>query len=136
MRRLILAGALLLMTPVEGLAQSAEPSADSAYLAYAADDHTATLGSGRRIHVVCLGEAAPTVILTAGLGDWGATWRAVQGAVAAQKAIDGGSTDPFYNHKIATGRYFVERILPDAGAHLAKLKTGADVLMSVPAEAF
>ena len=59
-----------------------------------------------------------------------------QMAVAAQKAIDGGSTDPFYNHKIATGRYFVERILPDAGAHLAKLKTGADVLMSVPAEAF
>ena len=59
-----------------------------------------------------------------------------QMAVAAQKAIDGGSTDPFYNHKIATGRYFVERILPDAGAHLAKLKTGADVLMALPAEAF
>ena len=87
MRRLILAGALLLMTPVEGLAQSAEPSADSAYLAYAADDHTATLGSGGRIHVVCLGEAAPTVILTAGLGDWGATWRAVQGAVAEQARV-------------------------------------------------
>ncbi len=59
-----------------------------------------------------------------------------QMAIAAQKAIDAGSTDPFYANKIATGRYFVERILPDAGAHLAKMKTGADVLMSVPAEAF
>ena len=59
-----------------------------------------------------------------------------QMALAAQTAIDGGSTDPFYANKLATGRYFVERILPDAGAHLAKLKTGADVLMALPAEAF
>ena len=59
-----------------------------------------------------------------------------QMARAAQARIDGGSDDPFYANKLATGRYFVERILPDAGAHLAKLKTGADVLMSVPAEAF
>ncbi|MFN7238406.1 MAG: acyl-CoA dehydrogenase C-terminal domain-containing protein [Brevundimonas sp.] len=59
-----------------------------------------------------------------------------QMAVAAQKQIDAGSTDPFYGGKIATGRYFVERMLPDVGAHLRKLKTGADVLMSVPADAF
>jgi len=59
-----------------------------------------------------------------------------QMAKTAQAKIDGGSDDPFYAGKLATGRYFVERILPDAGAHLAKLKTGADVLMSVPAEAF
>lgn len=59
-----------------------------------------------------------------------------QMALSAQKAIDAGSTDPFYANKLATGRYFVERILPDAGAHLAKLKTGAEVLMALPAEAF
>ncbi|KPF82929.1 acyl-CoA dehydrogenase [Brevundimonas sp. AAP58] len=59
-----------------------------------------------------------------------------QMAVAAQKAIDAGSTDPYYATKLQTGRYFVERILPDAGAHLKKLKTGADVLMAMPAEAF
>ena len=59
-----------------------------------------------------------------------------QMALAARKAIDDGSEDPFYVHKIATGRYFVERMLPDAGAHLAKLKSGAEVLMTLPAEAF
>jgi len=59
-----------------------------------------------------------------------------QMAVAAQKQIDAGSTDPYYVTKLQTGRYFVERILPDAGAHLKKLKTGADVLMAMPAEAF
>ena len=57
-------------------------------------------------------------------------------AKAAQAKIAAGDTDPFYTTKLATGRYFVERILPDADAHLAKLKTGADVLMALPAEAF
>jgi len=59
-----------------------------------------------------------------------------QMAKAAQAQVDAGSTDPFYANKLMTGRYFVERILPDTGAHLAKLKTGADVLMAMPAEAF
>ena len=59
-----------------------------------------------------------------------------QMALAAQKQIDAGSTDPFYTAKLQTGRYFVERILPDAGAHLAKMKTGADVLMAMPADSF
>jgi alkylation response protein AidB-like acyl-CoA dehydrogenase len=59
-----------------------------------------------------------------------------QMAKVAQAQVDGGSTDPFYANKLMTGRYFVERILPDAGAHLAKLKTGADVLMAMPADQF
>ncbi|MES2862136.1 MAG: acyl-CoA dehydrogenase C-terminal domain-containing protein [Pseudomonadota bacterium] len=59
-----------------------------------------------------------------------------QMAVVAQKQVDAGSTDPFYVTKLQTGRYFVERILPDAASHLIKMKTGADVLMQMPAEAF
>ncbi|MFC5346120.1 acyl-CoA dehydrogenase C-terminal domain-containing protein [Brevundimonas staleyi] len=59
-----------------------------------------------------------------------------QMAKAAQAKIDAGSDDPFYVTKMQTGRYFVERILPDAQAHLTKLKTGAEVLMQMPAEAF
>ncbi len=59
-----------------------------------------------------------------------------QMAKAAQAKIDAGDRDPFYVTKLQTGRYFVERILPDAASHLAKMKTGADVLMAMPAEAF
>ncbi|MDO1558056.1 acyl-CoA dehydrogenase C-terminal domain-containing protein [Brevundimonas sp. 2R-24] len=59
-----------------------------------------------------------------------------QMAETAQARIDAGETDPYFAGKIATGRYFVERMLPDADAHLAKLRTGADVLMQMPAEAF
>jgi hypothetical protein len=57
-------------------------------------------------------------------------------AKAAQAKIAGGDADPFYAAKLHTGRYFIERILPDAAAHLAKLKTGSDVLMAMPADAF
>jgi hypothetical protein len=59
-----------------------------------------------------------------------------QMAKSASAKIAAGDTDPYYVTKLQTGQYFVERILPDAGAHLAKLKTGAEVLMQMPAEAF
>ena len=59
-----------------------------------------------------------------------------QMAKVAQAQVEAGSTDPYYATKLQTGRYFVERILPDAEAHLKKMKTGADVLMAMPAEAF
>ena len=57
-------------------------------------------------------------------------------AVAAQAKIGAGDTDPFFAHKLTTARYFAERIAPEGAAHLAKLKTGADTMMSLPAEAF
>ena len=57
-------------------------------------------------------------------------------AAAAQAKIASGDNDPFYAHKLTTGRYFLERILPEAGAHLAKLKTGSATMMELPAEAF
>jgi alkylation response protein AidB-like acyl-CoA dehydrogenase len=50
--------------------------------------------------------------------------------------IAAGDTDPFYASKVAVGRYFLERVLPDTGAHLAKLKTGSATMMAMPAEAF
>ncbi len=44
--------------------------------------------------------------------------------------------DDFYKNKLITGRYFVERMLPDAGAHLEKIKAGGAATMALPAEAF
>ena len=59
-----------------------------------------------------------------------------QMAKSASAKIAAGDADPYYVTKLQTGRYFVERILPDAAAHLIKMKTGAEVLMQMPAEAF
>lgn len=57
-------------------------------------------------------------------------------AKTANTKIAAGDADPFYASKLVVGRYFVERLLPDAGAHLAKLKTGSELMMALPAEAF
>ena len=46
------------------------------------------------------------------------------------------SSDPFYENKLKVGRYFIERLLPEADVHLVKMKTGAANMMSLNAEAF
>ena len=55
-------------------------------------------------------------------------------ALVAKK--NGGGADPYFDTKLTTARYFMQRIVPDAAAHLAKLKTGADPVMALPADAF
>ena len=34
------------------------------------------------------------------------------------------------------GRFFMERMLPETGAHLARIEAGAETTMALPAEAF
>ena len=55
-------------------------------------------------------------------------------ALAAKK--NGAAADPYFDTKLVTGRYFLARMTPDAGAHLAKLKSGAGPVMALGAEAF
>ena len=57
-------------------------------------------------------------------------------AKAAQGRVAEGDADPFYANKVHVGRHFLERVLSGAGAHLARIKTGAATMMSFPAEAF
>ena len=66
----------------------------------------------------------------------GLAWMWAKIAKAAQARVAAGDSDPFYARKLVTGRYFVERILPEAGAHLAKLKTGSSLVMALEADAF
>ena len=54
-------------------------------------------------------------------------------AIARRKE---GASDPFFENKLITGRFFLTRILPDGKANLAKLKSGAEPVMALPAEAF
>src|SRR3984957_14356442 len=68
---------------------------------------------------------------------FGLTGLAYMGALMAKAAnakIAGGDADPFYAGKLMTGRYFLQRVLPDAGACLGKLTAGAEAVMALPAE--
>ncbi len=67
---------------------------------------------------------------------FGITGLAYMWAQIARACLTKGEADPFYANKLVVGRYFVERIIPEGTAHLAKLKTGSATLMQLPAEAF
>ena len=70
------------------IAAAAPPAAPDPLLApYAAPKLLARLPDGRRINLVCMGHGSPTVIMTAGLGDWSAAWRKVQGEIAADTRV-------------------------------------------------
>jgi hypothetical protein len=80
------------------------------------------------------GAAASDYLTLFGLTGLAYMWALM--AKAAHAKIAAGVEDPFYANKLVTGRYFLERILPDGEACLVKLKSGSEALMSLSAEAF
>lgn len=57
-------------------------------------------------------------------------------AKTALAKMAGGASDPIYAEKLAVGRYYIARVLPETSGRLAKLTTGAEAMMALPAEAF
>ena len=58
-----------------------------------------------------------------------------QMAKAAYAGMASGDAD-FLTAKLATGRYYMARQLPATAMHLARIESGADPVMALPAEAF
>jgi hypothetical protein len=56
-------------------------------------------------------------------------------AAAAQAKLAAGA-DERMSAKLITGRYFMERVLPETATHLARLQSGAASVMELPAGAF
>ncbi len=70
-----------------------------------------------------------------GLVCMGLSW--ARQAKAAQRAIEAGSDEEqYYLNKLATGRYYMKRVLPETHLRLARIETGAEPVMDLPAEAF
>jgi len=58
-------------------------------------------------------------------------------AKASQAALANGTdNETFHRNKLATARFYADRILPESNSHRRKLESGADSLMALPAEAF
>jgi acyl-CoA dehydrogenase len=64
---------------------------------------------------------------------WGLMVKTAQAKLA--EGVNGSSSS-FYESKLITGRYFMERVMPETAAHLARISSGADMMMALPAEAF
>ncbi len=70
-----------------------------------------------------------------GLVCMGLSWTKM--AKAASVALRQGEGDAaYYEAKLATGRYYMSRVLPETGLRLARIETGAEPVMDLPAEAF
>jgi acyl-CoA dehydrogenase len=61
---------------------------------------------------------------------WAKMAKAVQGKIAAS-----GET-AYLKTKLVTGRFFMERMMPETALHLARIQTGAGTTMELAAEAF
>ena len=56
--------------------------------------------------------------------------------VATEKLAAGAEDKAFYEAKLVTAKFFMDRVLPDTSALLSKVQAGAETLMKLPAEAF
>jgi len=54
----------------------------------------------------------------------------------AQDKMAGGDSAAHLKTKLVTGKFFMERLLPETAAHLARIQTGAATMMELPADAF
>ncbi|MHB2166847.1 acyl-CoA dehydrogenase C-terminal domain-containing protein [Alsobacter sp. R-9] len=70
-----------------------------------------------------------------GLVAMGTMWVRMAEAALARKARDPASAETM-DIKLVLARFFMERILPETGAQLARITAGADAVMALPAEAF
>jgi len=70
-----------------------------------------------------------------GLVAMGFMWAQIAKAALA-KLDKGDAQAAAMKAKLLTGKYFMERIMPETGAHLARIATGADTMMALSAEQF
>ena len=69
-----------------------------------------------------------------GLVVFGYMWAKM--AKVAQDKIAAGDAAAYLKTKQVTGRFFMERLLPETAVHLARIQSGSATVMELPAEAF
>src|SRR5215468_8587771 len=81
------------------------------------------------------GAAATDYLGLFGLCALGYMWCRMAESAQAKLASGNGVAERMKG-KLVTGRFFMERMLPESAAHLARIQAGAASLMELPAEAF
>ncbi len=80
------------------------------------------------------GAAATDYMHLFGLVALGYMWCRIVEAANAKIAAGGGAAERM-TAKLVSGRFFMERVLPETGAPLARIQAGAGSTMELPAEA-
>ena len=71
-----------------------------------------------------------------GLVALGYMWAQMAKAAMVKRDAGGDEDTAFYENKLATGRFFMARVLPETAVRLARLSSGADTVMALDADAF
>ncbi|MEX0404362.1 acyl-CoA dehydrogenase C-terminal domain-containing protein [Aquibium sp. LZ166] len=71
-----------------------------------------------------------------GLVALGYMWAQMAKSAQAKLAEGANGDGSFYETKLVTAKFFMERIMPETGAHLARISAGSETMMALPAEAF
>jgi hypothetical protein len=80
------------------------------------------------------GAAATDYMQLFGLVSFAYMWARM--AKVAQDKIAASGATPYLTTKLVTGRFFMERMLPETTVHLARIQTGSATTMELAAEAF
>ena len=81
------------------------------------------------------GSGATEYLHLMGLVALGYMWAKMAKAALARKA-DGNGVAERMDAKLVTGRFFMERMMPEAGALARRIKAGSESIMALPAEMF
>ncbi|AXS39659.1 acyl-CoA dehydrogenase C-terminal domain-containing protein [Breoghania sp. L-A4] len=71
-----------------------------------------------------------------GLVALGYMWAQIAKAANEKLANGGTGKEDFLKTKLVLGRFFMQRLMPETGAHLARISTGSDTMMELAADAF
>jgi hypothetical protein len=82
------------------------------------------------------GAASTDYLHLFGLVSLGYMWAQMVKVAQGKLSGDADGNTSFYENKLVTGRYFMERVMPETSAHLARISSGAGSVMALPAEAF
>jgi len=82
------------------------------------------------------GAAAYPYMNLMGIVCLGLMWLRMAKASGEALANGGAGNADFHKHKLATARFYADRIMPQANAERRKIEAGADSIMALPAEAF
>lgn len=101
------------------------------------DWHAVTAGIGQRVQGDAneVGSASVDYLMYSGYVTLAYFW--AKSAVAAEQALQAGSTETdFYRGKLATARFYFDKLLPRTLAHAASIATGSKSLMDISEDAF
>ena len=71
-----------------------------------------------------------------GLVALGHMWALMAETAQEKLAEDANGSTQFLENKLVTGKFFMERIIPESATHLVRIQTGCDTMMELDAEAF